>query len=194
MRWTREAFILLPLCALACRSQPDLTGFTAACLAAPSDAPVELEFEGDRLSAARVPLVPGGLPAPVQAAADREQPTGRTVQAFQEWSSAGEGFRVLRRDEGDTGTLELLVDAKGTVLEHVHQVTTVLIPVDALDAATAGGRLRVVRTHLVRSEVRENRWRLECEDQVGRPFRVEASVGWDEVRTCRIVQCSAAAW
>ena len=194
MRWIREALVLLPLCAVACQTQPDLTGFTSACLATPSDAPVELEFEGDRLSAARVPLGPGGLPPEVQSAVDREHPTSRTMQAFREWSETTDGWRVLRLDEGDSSTMELLVDAAGTVLEHVHPVHPDLVPPDALGAAIAKGRLRVVRAHVVRSEVRANRWRLECEDPVGRPFRVEAGVGWDEVRICRIVQCSVAAW
>jgi len=194
MRWIREALVLLPLSAVACHTQPDLTGFASACLAAPSGANAELEFDGDRLSAARVPLGPGGLPAAVQSAVDREHPTSRTVQAFREWRGTADGWRVVRGNEDDSSTLELLVDAGGAVLEHAHPVNPDLVPPTALGAATAGGRLRVVRAHVVRSELRANRWRLECEDQAGRTFRVETGVGWDEVRICRIVQCDVAAW
>ena len=98
----------------ACSTQVDLAGFTEACTTAPSDVELELEFEGERLVAARVPVLPDALPAGVRETADRHQPGDRTTRAFREWCAEGRAWRLVRHRDGDAGERahELLLDGR----------------------------------------------------------------------------------
>ncbi len=195
MRPTRTTPPLLALALLgACRMPIDLSGFTSASLTAPSDAPLELEFEGERLATARVPAVPASLPPALQAAADRERPGERTTQAFREWGAHGQAWRLVRQRDGEELARELLLTENGAILEEVHPVPTDRIPPEVVAAATARGLLRVQHAAIVRSELRPHHWRFACEDGAGRPHRVQSDLTGGDVRIARIAHARSTAW
>lgn len=179
----------------ACSMQLDLTGFTAACTAAPSDAAVELLFEGERLVVARVPMTPDALPVALHQVADLERNGERTKRVFREWHEGGRAWRLLRQGAADpTGQgRELLVDDAGKVLEVVHPVGTDRVPTEIHAAVTARGRLRIRDAAIVRSELRAHHWRFACEDGAGRPYCVESDLAGDDVRIARITNALAKA-
>lgn len=180
----------------ACSTQVDLAGFTEACTAAPSDAALELEFEGERLVAARVPVHPDALPSGVQEAADRHRPGERTSMAFREWREDGRAWRLQRHHDGEAAgpARELLLAEDGSVLEEVHFVDEDRVPPGPLAAASARGRLRVQRAAIVRSELRPHHWRFACEDGASRPYRIESDLTGDIVRIARIAHAHTTAW
>lgn len=197
MHLLRTTLLLLaPALLAACSVQLDLAGLTEACTAAPSDAPMELEFEGERLVAARVAVAPEALPPVLREAADRQWPGERTSRAFREWRTGGRTWRLVRHGAGDAAeqARELLLAEDGTVLEEVHPVDVDRVPREPLAAASARGRLRVQRAAIVRSELRPHHWRFACEDGAGRPFCVESNLAGDDVRIARIVDARATAW
>lgn len=179
----------------ACSMQIDLTGFTAACTAAPSDTAVELLFEGERLVGARVPMTPDALPDALQQVADLERTGERTKRVFREWREGGRAWRLLRQGAAAAPGQgrELLIDDAGTVLEVVHPVDTDRVPTETLAAVTVRGRLRIRDAAIVRSELRAHHWRFTCEDGAGRPYCVESDLAGDDVRIARITNAQAMA-
>lgn len=195
MQLARKTLSLLASALLAACSTPlDLTGFADACLLAPSDAPVELEFDGERVAVARVPVVSDAMPQALHEVANRERPRDRTTRVYREWNVHGRSWRVVRQREGDDLSHELLLAEDGSVLEEVHPVATDRIPRDIVAAATARGLLRLQQAAIVRSELRPHHWRLACEDGAGRTHRVRSDLTGGDVRIARMAQATTIAW
>ncbi len=195
MQLARETLPLLAAALVAaCGTQPDFAGFADACVLAPSDAAVELEFDGGMVAVARVPVVPDAMPRALHEVADRERPRERTTRVYREWNEHGRSWRVVRQREGEDLVHELLLTDDGSVLEEVHPVATDRVPRDILGVASARGLLRVQHAAVVRSELRPPHWRLACEDVAGRAHRVLSDLTGGDVRIARVVKATTTAW
>lgn len=180
--------LLGTLLAAACAAPRLPPGFAEAAEAAPSEVPVRVWIEGDRLVGAAVPVGPGGLPAAVRHAVDAIAPGGEQLFAGREWGPWGEGFRIEKRyvEPGQESFRSLLLTADGQVLERSHSVPLAQIPNEILLAAMSIGR-DLLRCEIVSGPAAEQFWRATLRDRIGRDRMAIVSLDGRIESTARVL-------